>query len=159
MKKLVASDMSLATSWQGSLKSIFPIYGNTSKGSPLPAFWPGGAFAPYKVLACGQNLGAGAIHLPRALKSPKGGAARWAAEPKTKGNCKSSCLSFWYAWWDSNPHASLHENLNLACLPIPSQAHRGAGNGRLLPLPPERDGRGERAPGHGRPSRANMFRL
>ena len=26
-------------------------------------------------------------------------------------------------WWDSNPHASRHKNLNLTCLPIPSQPH------------------------------------
>ena len=32
-----------------------------------------------------QNLGAGAIHLPRAFEIPKGGAALWAAEPKKKG--------------------------------------------------------------------------
>ena len=44
----------------------------------------GGAFAPYKRFAKGQNLGAGAIHLPRAFESPKGGAAYWAAEPKKK---------------------------------------------------------------------------
>ena len=27
---------------------------------------------------------------------------------------------FWCGYGDSNPNASLHENLNLACLPIPS---------------------------------------
>ena len=31
-----------------------------------------------------QNLGAGAIHLPRAFQSPEGGAALWAAEPRKK---------------------------------------------------------------------------
>ena len=30
-------------------------------------------------------------------------------------------LHFWCVWRDLNPHASPHENLNLACLPIPSQ--------------------------------------
>ena len=36
---------------------------------------------------------------------------------------KANFAPTWCAWRDSNPHASLHENLNLACLPIPSQAH------------------------------------
>ena len=38
-----------------------------------------------------------------ACAAPAGGPARGAPEPKTKGNCESSCLLFWYGWRDSNP--------------------------------------------------------
>ena len=34
----------------------------------------------------------------------------------------------WCGYGDSNPNASPHENLTLACLPIPSYPHSAAGN-------------------------------
>ena len=38
-----------------------------------------------------QNLGGGGIHFRRAFRSPKGGAALWAAEPTRKGHLQSRC--------------------------------------------------------------------
>ena len=46
------------------------------------------------VFATGENLGAGGIHFRRALKSPKGGAAFRAAEPKKKDMTYSHVLLF-----------------------------------------------------------------
>ena len=42
--------------------------------------------------------------------------------PKQKG-ILSDVLLFWCGHGDSNPNAGKHENLNLACLPIPSCPH------------------------------------
>ena len=35
-------------------------------------------------------------------------------KPKPYKN-KSSCYLWWWEWWDLNPHAFRHKNLNLAC--------------------------------------------
>ena len=82
-KKLVASDMTLATSWKGRLKSIFEmrVMGRTRKRKSPNR--PSGRRRQCAVRAfCRrQNLGAGGIHFRRAFESPQGGAALWAAEP------------------------------------------------------------------------------
>lgn len=58
------------------------------------------------VFAGGENLGAGAIHLPRVFKSP---------EPKKKDTLLA-CLSFWCERRDLNPHGSYSASTSSWCV-------------------------------------------
>ena len=82
MKKLVAGDMSLATSPKGWLKSIFSS-SHDFQPTHLPAIWPAVRLRRTSVFVCGGSLGGGAIHLPRAFEIPRGGAAN-GSETKKK---------------------------------------------------------------------------
>ena len=50
-----------------------------------------------------QNLAAGRIHFARAVQSPKGGAALWAAEPKKERHDLRRVFLFWWRRGESNP--------------------------------------------------------
>ena len=103
MKKLVAGDMSLATSRKGWLKSIFSS-SHDFQPTHLPAIWPAARLRRTSVFVCGGSLGGGAIHLPRAFEIPRGGAANGSETQKERHDHRS-CLSFWCARRESNPHA------------------------------------------------------
>ena len=57
---------------------------------------------------------------------PKDGNRLWRLEPKTKGNCESSCLLFWSEWSDSNARprepksralpTALHPDIQFFCM-------------------------------------------
>ena len=73
----------------------------------------GGAFAPYKRFGpTAKNLGAGAIPLPRAFSSPKGGASLQAAEPKKEAPAWQVLL-FWSWKRDSNTRPADYESAAL----------------------------------------------
>ena len=61
-----------------------------------------GAFAPCKHFAQ-QNLGAGAIHLPRAYSIPLGWSDHRERNPKIRPSAKGRWSYFWRSGWDSNP--------------------------------------------------------
>ena len=86
IKKLVASDMTLATSWKGRLKSIFEmrVMGRTRKRKSPNRSSGRRRQCAVRAFCRRQNLGAGGIHFRRAFESPQGGAALWAAEPTKK---------------------------------------------------------------------------
>ena len=78
IKKLVASDMTLAASWKGWVKLIYFEISKKCRRTTQPAFW---RLAP----------------LRRAFESLKGGVALFVAEPKKKRHLQSRCpflLSF-----------------------------------------------------------------
>ena len=78
-----------------------------------------------------QDLGAGAIHLPRACSISLGWSDHRERNPKIRPSAKGRWSYFWCGHGDSNPNAVKHENLNLACLPISSCPHSNA----ILPQP------------------------
>ena len=68
-KKLIASDITLATSWKGQLKLIFWMDGTVVEEPPNSPSGPRRECAAQAVFAAGENLGAGAALPPRAWKS------------------------------------------------------------------------------------------
>ncbi len=82
------SKVRFAPTWKGRSKSILEIWVmKRTRGRKSPSR-PSGRrrLCAVRAFCRRQNLGAGGIHFRRAFESPKGGAALWAAEPKTKGH-------------------------------------------------------------------------
>ena len=88
--------------WKGRLKSIFPIYDNTSKGSPLPAFWPAALLRrKFGAAKGGEELRRGGFADPE-HSNAEGWSDQRERNPKRKARRKS-CLSFWWRWGELNP--------------------------------------------------------
>ena len=66
-----------------------------SAADSKPAFWPAAPLRRTSVFAFGENLGAGAALLPRALKYRRVEPPSGRRNPKRKTRRKS-CLSFWW---------------------------------------------------------------
>ena len=88
-KKLIASDITLATSWKGQLKLIFWMDGTVVEEPPNSPSGPRRECAAQAVFAAGENLGAGAYLPTPSIEIPKGGDRLWRSEPKTKGHPKA----------------------------------------------------------------------
>ena len=74
-------------------------------------FWAAALLRRPSIFACGENLGAGAIYLPRAFQ--------FLTVPKIKGMTNGHAFYFGAGMGTRTPTPK-HENLNLACLPISS---------------------------------------
>ena len=89
--------------WKGRLKSIFSALVLLTEINQ-PAFWP----AAQAEFTSAEHLNHRRVEPPFGRRNPQ------------KRTRLTSCPFLWCGHGDSNPNASLHENLNLACLPIPS---------------------------------------
>ena len=83
IKKSEQSDTKLAPMCKGWSKSISSS-SHDFQQTHLPAIWPAAHLRRTSVFVKGENLGAGAIHLPRAFEIPKDGGRLRRPGPKKK---------------------------------------------------------------------------
>ena len=94
-ENVVANDRSSATTWKERSKSIFSIYDSTSKGFPLPAFWPAALLRrKFGAAGGGGELRRGGFADPEHLNHRRVEPPAGRRNPKRKARL-SSCLSFW----------------------------------------------------------------
>ena len=89
---------------EGAAKIDISSFGPVTINATKPAFRPVALLRRTSVFASGENLGAGRIHFARAFKYRRVKQAFGLRNPKRKTRL-TSCLSFWCARRESNPHA------------------------------------------------------